>query len=1096
MPATVVIDPGHGGATAEGGSSANNAVGPNGLLEKDVTLDLACRVAALLSEHATVVLTRTGDENRSLTDRSRVARDADAAVFVSLHLNGWKDPSVDGSEAWVATHASTASRALARAALDRIVAVTHTRDRGVKQQDFGVLLPGRLGANTAAALLELAFLTNPDEATRLIRDDYKQALARAIATAVTDTLAGTGAGTGGTLAQSLATPGQQDAIAIVEAFRAEMSLGAFSLGRSDVADRAIALINDPTLVDQASLNLCGPAALHRIWIERDPKAFARYVTSMYDAGEADLGSKHVKAGDDLRHQDYYGAAVPAMQAAGGVCPSAEWVAMSALRDYSNTFLDFEGMPDENVSGITTPGELAAWMRATGLYADVSDEGNWFLTKGVDHALGLAPDANTDIAMLINAHILTSEAASGHKKSDDFILKAFPNHFVVLRSRVTEPTPDKVEFDCWTWGHNTHVRVAKSVFAANYYGAVIARVTVPVQHVSSFALQAAPQPADGIDVDSRDPLPAWDALRDDGVGFVVLKATQGTYFFDDGTLQDSEPGGGFPARYADARANRFLVGGYHYGTVQENLGAGPVVAVADAPAYFQRQADFFADRIGRAPLGDLPPTLDFEHRFMVAAAPTWQGGTWRAPLEAFLDQIETRLGRVPMIYTSASIWKDAGLAGVAGFERFADYPLWVVTWSDHPSTRHAGRLANNPRIPDPWASVGYSIWQYSGDFTPREFTNLAQTHKADGSPKEMDADTVFAGVHVLRGLAGLGTPAYYGDDVRVLAYADENGEIKALQNLGFWQEASITDLSGGLRAAGDVVACDVGNRAFVAFRSRADDHIVELAGDPGAPQGTPISPTDVTGAAIAVGDPIYVVSGENRALVYWGFDDHLYVAVNIGGTWQPTLDVSNGAGINDIATGNGALFVTDGDLHIVGRMGRGGSLVVATLRGAFQAGSQWDRAPVDITARAGAPAATYRPTTYVGADGFTRIVYRALRGHIHQIDNAYQDSDLSQTAGAPTCAGNPAAFVLDGLSHIVYRRPDGLLHEIAADGAGGWTQRALPCAEAAADPTVSVGTQSGQPPAFVGFRGRDGGLHQAVFQAGAWSCQPIGPTSSN
>ena len=164
MPPSVVIDPGHGGATAEGGSSANNAIGPNGVLEKDVTLDLARRLAALLSERANVVLTRTGDENRSLTDRSGIARASNAAVFVSLHFNGWKDPSVDGSEAWVATHAAPASRAFARAALDRVVAVTHARDRGVKEQDFGVLLPERLGANTAAALLELAFLTNPEEA--------------------------------------------------------------------------------------------------------------------------------------------------------------------------------------------------------------------------------------------------------------------------------------------------------------------------------------------------------------------------------------------------------------------------------------------------------------------------------------------------------------------------------------------------------------------------------------------------------------------------------------------------------------------------------------------------------------------------------------------------------------------------------------------------------------------------------------------------------------------------------------------------------------------------------------------------------------------
>src|SRR6266851_5442867 len=116
----VVLDPGHGGSTKVGGSSPNNAVGPNGLLEKDIALDLGHRVANLLGNRATVLLTRGGDENRSLTDRAKVARDANADVFLSIHLNGWKDANVDGSEAWVARRASESSRALARAVLDRV----------------------------------------------------------------------------------------------------------------------------------------------------------------------------------------------------------------------------------------------------------------------------------------------------------------------------------------------------------------------------------------------------------------------------------------------------------------------------------------------------------------------------------------------------------------------------------------------------------------------------------------------------------------------------------------------------------------------------------------------------------------------------------------------------------------------------------------------------------------------------------------------------------------------------------------------------------------------------------------------------------------
>jgi hypothetical protein len=493
-------------------------------------------------------------------------------------------------------------------------------------------------------------------------------------------------------------------------------------------------------------------------------------------------------------------------------------------------------------------------------------------------------------------------------------------------------------------------------------------------------------------------------------------------------------------------------------------------------------------------GDFAPSLDFER---VSIDPSWpQGAAWLPRLEAFLDRLETAYGRVPMIYTGASMWTefiDNVIARERGdaqtFARFGDYPLWVIrkyAGSGDPSN-FANRLTRTPDLPSPWRD--WAIWQYDGSEHGERSTPTTWTRTEPVAPA-LDPDVSNGNIHVLRGLADLGTPALFGDDTQVLAYADENGEIKVLQNLGFWQEASITQLSGGYRASGDVAACNIGGRLFVAFRSRTDDHVYELTGDASNPQGTPTAATDVTGATIGVGDPTYVTSGDNRALVYWGFDDHLYVAVNIGGTWQPTLDVNNGAGINDIATGNAAVFVSDGDLHIAGRMGRDGHLVVATLRGAFAPGSQWDRSPVDITARAGAPAATYRPATYVGADGGTRIVYRALHGHIHAIDNTYVDTDLSQAAGAPTCAGNPAAFTLDSIPHVVYRRPDGLLQEIVGDSGGGWTSRMLPCAEAAADPALTVGTDA----AYVAFRGRDGGFHQAIFKAGAWSCQPIGPNN--
>src|SRR5712664_958616 len=107
----VVLDPGHGGTDVVGGSSPNNAGGPNGLLEKTLTLDVAQRTASALAGHARVILTRTTDTNLPLADRAAVGRANHADVFLSIHFNGFHDRAVDGTEAW-------ASRAAAHESVD------------------------------------------------------------------------------------------------------------------------------------------------------------------------------------------------------------------------------------------------------------------------------------------------------------------------------------------------------------------------------------------------------------------------------------------------------------------------------------------------------------------------------------------------------------------------------------------------------------------------------------------------------------------------------------------------------------------------------------------------------------------------------------------------------------------------------------------------------------------------------------------------------------------------------------------------------------------------------------------------------------------
>ena len=137
----IVIDPGHGGTAKVGGSSPNNAKGANGLLEKNLTLDMANRVAATLAQQASVFLTRASDTNLGLSDRAKFARDKNANIFLSLHFNGFDDANVDGTEVWVAKKANQKSRDLAQTLLSKVVGSTHIKDRGVREGDLGVILP-------------------------------------------------------------------------------------------------------------------------------------------------------------------------------------------------------------------------------------------------------------------------------------------------------------------------------------------------------------------------------------------------------------------------------------------------------------------------------------------------------------------------------------------------------------------------------------------------------------------------------------------------------------------------------------------------------------------------------------------------------------------------------------------------------------------------------------------------------------------------------------------------------------------------------------------------------------------------------------------
>jgi len=159
------------------------------LLEKDVVYDIATRVKAALDPVADVRLTRNAGINLSLSDRARAARDHHASVFVSLHLNGSPSPEIDNSAAFIARAAPPRSRDLAQMLVDRVARAAGVPGRPIQQLDLGVLLPSRHDPETAACLLEMAFLSNPQQARKLEDSAYRQHLADALSDGVQTFLA-------------------------------------------------------------------------------------------------------------------------------------------------------------------------------------------------------------------------------------------------------------------------------------------------------------------------------------------------------------------------------------------------------------------------------------------------------------------------------------------------------------------------------------------------------------------------------------------------------------------------------------------------------------------------------------------------------------------------------------------------------------------------------------------------------------------------------------------------------------------------------------------------------------------------------------------
>ena len=207
----IVIDPGHGGHDT-------GTIGPNGLEEKDLVLDVSRRLGKLLQTRlgAEVIYTRKDDTFIPLETRTAIANEEGADLFVSVHANSSHDPDARGVETYYLNFTSSPD-ALEVAARENAVSEKsihelqdlvkkialkekidesqefaadvqnslHSglatknpgeRDRGVKKAPFIVLI----GANMPSILAEISFVSNPGDERRLGTSDYRQKIAESL----------------------------------------------------------------------------------------------------------------------------------------------------------------------------------------------------------------------------------------------------------------------------------------------------------------------------------------------------------------------------------------------------------------------------------------------------------------------------------------------------------------------------------------------------------------------------------------------------------------------------------------------------------------------------------------------------------------------------------------------------------------------------------------------------------------------------------------------------------------------------------------------------------------------------------------------------
>ena len=172
----IVIDPGHGGRDP-------GAISPNGTREKDINLSISLKAEKALKDLGyNVLMTRNTDEYIGLYERTDLANNNYADIFVSFHANSFGNKDIRGIQVLYCPAQKGANKdmdqyPLAKSIMDELLKGTGAVDKGIIQRpDLAVLRT----SNMPAVLIEVGFLTNAEEEKLLKTEEYQNKIVQSV----------------------------------------------------------------------------------------------------------------------------------------------------------------------------------------------------------------------------------------------------------------------------------------------------------------------------------------------------------------------------------------------------------------------------------------------------------------------------------------------------------------------------------------------------------------------------------------------------------------------------------------------------------------------------------------------------------------------------------------------------------------------------------------------------------------------------------------------------------------------------------------------------------------------------------------------------